>query len=108
MLFERGNISAISSAIFFALAGMLIMGILGVANVLSAAYLYAEVDASKLGKILAFGSAFATLCIPIGQIMFGGLVEMFESSLYWLLGIAGFFVLIVTLLVRWNVLQIKD
>lgn len=108
MLFERGNISAISGAIFFALAGMLIMGILGVANVLSAAYLYAEVDASKLGKILAFGSAFATLCIPIGQIMFGGLVEMFESSLYWLLGIAGFFVLIVTLLVRWNVLQIKD
>ncbi len=108
MLFERGNISAISSAIFFALAGMLIMGILGVANVLSAAYLYAEVEASKLGKILAFGSAFATLCIPLGQILFGGLIEMFESSLYWLLGIAGFFVLIVTLLVRWNVLQIKD
>lgn len=108
MLFERGNISAINSAIFFALAGMLIMGILGVANVLSAAYLYAEVEPGKLGKILAFGSAFATLCIPLGQILFGALIEMFESSLYWLLGIAGFFVLIVTLLVRWNVLQIKD
>lgn len=108
MLFERGNISAISSAIYFALAGMLIMGILGVANVLSAAYLYAEVEASKLGKILAFGSAFATLCIPLGQILFGGLIEVFESSIYWLLGIAGFFVLMVTLLVRWNVLQIKD
>lgn len=108
LLFERGNLLAIHSVIFFALSGMLIMGILGVANVLSAAYLYAEVEATKLGKILAFGSAFATLCIPLGQILFGGLIEMFESNLYWLLAIAGSFVFIVTLLVRWNVLQIKD
>lgn len=108
LLFASGKLSAIGSAIFFALAGMLIMGILGVANVLSAAYLYSEVEATKLGKILAYGSAFATLCIPLGQILFGGLIEMFDSSLYWLIGIAGVFVLIVTLLVRWNVLQIKD
>lgn len=106
--FQTKNQSAISSAILFTLSGMVIMGILGVANVLSAAYLYANVESSKLGKILAFGTAFATLCIPLGQILFGGLIELFTENLYWLLGIAAFFVFLVTLLVRWNVLQIKE
>lgn len=106
--FHTKNQSAIGSVILFTLAGMVIMGILGVANVLSAAYLYANVESSKLGKILAFGSAFATLCIPLGQILFGGLIELFTANLYWLLGISALFVFLVTLLVRWNVLQIKE
>jgi MFS family permease len=105
--FQTKNQSPIRSVLIFTLSGMVIMGILGVANVLSAAYLYANVESSKLGKILAFGTAFATLCIPLGQILFGGLIELFTVNLYWLLGIAAFFVFLVTLLVRWNVLQIK-
>ena len=58
--------------------------------------------------MLAFGSAFAVLCIPLGQILFGGLIEVFVDQIYWLIYLAASLVFGVTLLVRWNVLQIKD
>ena len=61
-----------------------------------------------LGKILAFGSAFAILCIPLGQILFGGLIEVLTGHIYWLIYIAAILVFGVTLLVRWNVLLIKE
>lgn len=107
-LFQLGKGSAFLSVTIFTLFGMLIMGILGIANVLSAAYLYHEVEGSMLGKILAFGSAFATLCIPLGQILFGKLIENFVGHIQWIIWLAALFVLGVTILVRWNVLQIKE
>jgi len=107
-LFQVGRSSALVSVILFTIFGMVIMGVLGIANVLSAAYLYQAVDSSVLGKILAFGSAFATICIPVGQILFGGLMEGLANQIYWLIYIAAILVLGVTLLVRWNVLLIKD
>lgn len=73
-LFQNGLSTALISVILFTVFGMIIMGILGVANVLSAAYLYQATDGAMLGKILAFGSAFAILCIPLGQILFGGMI----------------------------------
>lgn len=107
-LFQLGKGSALFSVMIFTLFGMVIMGVLGIANVLSAAYLYHEVEGSMLGKILAFGSAFATLCIPLGQILFGELIENFVGHIEWIIWFAALFVLGVTGLVRWNVLQIKD
>lgn len=107
-LFQVGKGSSLVSGILFTVFGMIIMGVLGIANVLSAAYLYQEAESTLLGKILAFGSAFATLCIPLGQILFGGLIEMFAVHMDWIIYIAAVFVFGVTLLVRWNVLQIKD
>ena len=61
-----------------------------------------------LGKILAIGSAFATLCIPLGQILFGELIENLVGHIEWIIWFAALFVFGVTSLVRWNVLQIKD
>lgn len=107
-LFHFGFISAATSVVLFTVCGMIIMGVLGIANVLSAAYLYQAVDGAILGKILAFGSAFATLCIPLGQILFGGLLEVLSQKLYLLILMAAFFVFLVTLLVRWNVRLIKE
>ena len=43
--------------------------------------------------MLAFGSAFAVLCIPLGQILFGGLVEVFVDQIYWLIYLAASLVL---------------
>ncbi len=106
-LFHFGFIDAATSVVLFTVCGMIIMGVLGIANVLSAAYLYQAVDGAILGKILAFGSAFATLCIPLGQILFGGLLEVLSQKLYLLILMAAFFVFLVTLLVRWNVRLIK-
>lgn len=107
-LFQKGYSTALMSVILFTVFGMIIMGVLGIANVLSATYLYKAVDSSVLGKILAFGSAFATICIPLGQILFGGLMEGLSEQIYELIYIAAILVLGVTLLVRWNVLLIKD
>ena len=107
-LFHFGFIDAATSVVLFTVCGMIIMGVLGIANVLSAAYLYPAVDGAILGKILAFGSAFATLCIPLGQILFGGLLEVLSQKLYLLILMAAFFVFLVTLLVRWNVRLIKE
>ena len=98
-LFHFGFIDAATSVVLFTVCGMIIMGVLGIANVLSAAYLYQAVDGAILGKILAFGSAFATLCIPLGQILFGGLLEVLSQKLYLLILMAAFFVFLVTLLV---------
>lgn len=107
-LFHFRFIDAATSVVLFTVCGMIIMGVLGIANVLSAAYLYQAVDGAILGKILAFGSAFATLCIPLGQILFGGLLEVLSQKLYLLILMAAFFVFLVTLLVRWNVRLIKE
>ncbi|WP_195932352.1 MFS transporter [Turicibacter sanguinis] len=107
-LFQNGLSTAPISVILFTVFGMIIMGILGVANVLSAAYLYQATDGAMLGKILAFGSAFAILCIPLGQILFGGMIEMLTQNIYWLIYVAAIFVFGVTMLVRSNVLQIKE
>ena len=107
-LFHFGFIDAATSVVLFTVCGMIIMGVLGIANVLSAAYLYQAVDGAILAKILAFGSAFATLCIPLGQILFGGLLEVLSQKLYLLILMAAFFVFLVTLLVRWNVRLIKE
>lgn len=107
-LFRYTHTSALITVSIFAVFGMLIMGILGIANVLSSAYLYQEAESLMLGKVLAFGAAFATLCIPLGQILFGELMEMFSTHIDWLFYIAALFVFGVTLLVRWNVLQIKE
>ena len=107
-LFQNGLSTALISVILFTVFGMIIMGILGVANVLSAAYLYQATDGAMLGKILAFGSAFAILCIPLGQILFGGMIEMLTQNIYWLIYVAAIFVFGVTMLVRSNVLQIKE
>ena len=99
-LFQNGLSTALISVILFTVFGMIIMGILGVANVLSAAYLYQATDGAMLGKILAFGSAFAILCIPLGQILFGGMIEMLTQNIYWLIYVAAIFVFGVTMLVR--------
>ena len=100
-LFQNGLSTALISVILFTVFGMIIMGILGVANVLSAAYLYQATDGAMLGKILAFGSAFAILCIPLGQILFGGMIEMLTQNIYWLIYVAAIFVFgILSLVIR--------
>jgi len=107
-LYSNRMVNAGMSTILFAAFGMLIMLILGIANVLSASYIYQATQSSMLGKVTAFGAAFATLCIPLGQLTFGLLVESFLTKLELILYLSAVLTLMVTLLVRWNVNQIKD
>ena len=92
----------------FTLFAMSIMLVLGIANVISAAFIQREVPNHMLGKISAYGLAFATLCVPMGQLIFGALLELFSAHVAVLVMISAVFTFGVTLIVRWNVKQISD
>lgn len=92
----------------FTLFAMGIMMVLGIANVISAAFIQKAVPNHMLGKISAYGLAFATFCVPLGQLIFGGLLEIMSEHVAILVILSSFFTLGVTLIVRWNVRQIPD
>lgn len=97
------------SFVMFTLFGMGIMVVIGLANVVTATYIQQATDATMLGKISAFGTAFATICVPVGQIIFGWLIELFTAHLWVMVLLSAIATLFVTLLVRYNVRQIpKD
>ena len=107
-LFHQDIYSSQLAVIIFTTLGMLIMAMLGIANVLSSTYLYQAIKPSLLGKVMAFSSAFATLCVPMGQLIFGGLIELIHGSIAILILLATVSVGGVTYLVQWNVNQIKQ
>ena len=107
-LFHQDIYSSQLAVIIFTTLGMLIMAMLGIANVLSSSYLYQAIKPSLLGKVMAFSSAFATLCVPMGQLIFGGLIELIHGSIAILILLATVSVGGVTYLVQWNVNQIKQ
>lgn len=107
LLLQKLVLSNLISFGILILSGMIIMGMLGIANVITSSYIYSSVNKNLLGKILSFGSAFSTICVPIGQIIFGMLVEVYINNLYIILYFSSIFVFLVTLLVRKNVLNIK-
>ena len=94
------------STIGFTFFAMLIMLALGIANVISAAFIQRSVPGDMLGKISAYGLAFATFCIPLGQLIFGGMLDILSEKVSLLVIVSAIFTFFVTLIVRWNVGQI--
>ena len=92
----------------FTLFAMSIMLILGIANVVSATFIQEDTPSHMLGKISAYGAAFATFCVPLGQLLFGSLLDVVGSKVHLLVMVAAVFTFGVTLIVRWNVKQIKE
>lgn len=102
---ENGNRIAFA---MFTLFGMGIMVVIGLANVVSATYLQQATHNSMLGKITAFGTAFATICVPIGQVIFGWMLDLFVNHLWVMVLVSSIATLFVTFLVRYNVRQIPE
>lgn len=94
--------------LIFTFFAMGIMISLGIANVVSATYIQKATPATMIGKISAFGAAFATLCVPLGQVVFGWLIDLFEHHVAGIVIVAAIFTFGVTLIVRWNVRQIQE
>ena len=92
----------------FTIFAMTIMFVLGIANVISAAFIQESVPNHMLGKISAYGLAFATLSVPLGQLIFGALLELMSEHVAILIMICAVFTFGVTLIVRWNVKQIPE
>lgn len=85
-----------------------IMAALGIANVIQMTFIQRATRPNMLGKVMAFSTAIATICVPLGQILYGYLVEHFSGSMAMIIFVSGIFTLLVTLFVRWNVRQIKE
>jgi len=96
------------SLIAFTLGGSSIMLALGISNVISASYVQQAIPLNMMGKISAFSTAFATICIPLGQIIFGQFIEISQGKMGGILLGAMAVNFGATLLVKWNVNQIKE
>ncbi|BBF43457.1 major facilitator superfamily MFS_1 [Lachnospiraceae bacterium KM106-2] len=93
--------------LIYAFFGMTIMFTIGIANVLSATYTQQVTPNEFLGKTSAFTMLFATISIPLGQTIFGWLLDLFPAHISIVIAVCGLCTFLVTLLVRWNVRQIK-
>lgn len=108
VLLKETAVGNLGSFLIFTFFGMVIMFTLGIANVVSATYIQMATPGNMLGKITAFGAAFATMCVPLGQVVFGWFIELLQAQIAWLVFGAAICTFGVTLLVRWNVRQIKE
>lgn len=96
------GVPVVISLLIFTLGGMGIMLILGIANVITNTYVQRATDRHMLGKTSAFGAAFATVCIPFGQLLFGTGIDLFAHRIPILIIIFAGATFGVTLLVRHN------
>lgn len=85
-----------------------IMVALGIANVIQMTYIQRATRPNMLGKVMAFSTAIATMCVPVGQILYGFLVEHMADKMAGIVFLSGVCTLLVTLFVRWNVRQIES
>ncbi|MDO5294786.1 MAG: MFS transporter [bacterium] len=102
---NTGHLIAFSCFTFFAMG---IMVTIGMANVVSATFIQQSTPNNMLGKISAFGAAFATICVPLGQMIFGALLDVMINHVWLMVLVSGIATLFVTLLVRYNVSQIEE
>lgn len=99
---SQHGLSTVMSLVIFTLAGLAIMLVLGIANVITNTYVQLQTEREMLGKISAFGAAFATVCIPFGQLLFGGGLEWLNTRVPLLISVFALATFGVTLLVRYN------
>lgn len=85
-----------------------IMFALGVANVIQMTFIQRTTKPQMLGKVMAFSTAIATMCVPLGQILYGKLVDQFAGQMALLVFVSGVCTLGVTLFVRWSVRKIEE
>ena len=72
LLFPAGTYAGIAA---LALGGMTIMFCLGVGNIVTLTYMQNVIPSQMLGSVSALSTAVATGTVPIGQVLFGQLME---------------------------------
>lgn len=99
------NVNILSFA-SYTLGAMFIMLALGMANVVTMEYTQRVTPNDMLGKITAFATAFSAACVPIGQIIFGVLLENTNNYLYLILIIVSILSFLISNVVKkvvWNI-----
>ncbi len=97
---------SVTVTVVFTVAGMLIMMALGIGNVVTLSYTQSRVQREQLGRVSAFSTAIATMSVPVGQVIFGIVLDMHIATAWILI-----FMLVVNLFVnnfvKKNVTKIK-
>lgn len=70
------NIDRYGKALMFSIGGMAIMLSLALSNVLTLTFIQKEIDSNRLGRIMAFSNAIATVSVAPGQLLFGQIIEV--------------------------------
>ncbi len=81
-------------------SSMLVMFALTVVNIYLNTIIQEKTPGNMLGKVMSIQAAAATTAIPIGQIIFGFLVDAFSSQIYLLIVIIGVVSLLISLMVK--------
>ena len=79
---------------------------ISLSNIISLTYTQKEIPVQELGKVGAFSNAIATASIPIGQVIFGRLIDS-GVQLFIILLITAIANIMVCYFVQWNVRRIK-
>ncbi|MGX1195908.1 MFS transporter [Metabacillus sp. SLBN-84] len=82
------------------ISSMLVMFALTVVNIYLNTIIQEKTPGNMLGKVMSIQAAAATTAVPIGQIIFGFLVDAFSSKIYLLIVIIGVVSLLISLMVK--------
>ncbi|MBR2569523.1 MAG: hypothetical protein IKE34_10115, partial [Paenibacillus sp.] len=68
--------------LLFSLCTMVVMFIITIINIFIMTMLQKETPNHLLGKVMAILTAISTCAVPIGQILFGSLIEWLANAVY--------------------------
>ncbi|WP_211750300.1 MFS transporter [Paenibacillus sp. Marseille-Q4541] len=68
--------------IIFSLCAMLIMFVITIINIFIMTTLQQQTPNLMLGKVMAILTAVSTCAVPVGQILFGALIDRFSTNVY--------------------------
>ncbi|MEM5016718.1 MFS transporter [Metabacillus indicus] len=99
--------SAFAKYLIVSVSSMLVMFALTVVNIYLNTIIQEKTPGNMLGKVMSIQAAAATTAVPIGQILFGFLVDVFSSQIYILIAIIGVISLLISLMVK-QVYKVKS
>lgn len=92
--------NSLAKYLVVSISSMLVMFALTVVNIYINTVIQEKTPADMLGKVMSIQTAAATTAVPIGQIIFGYLVDVFSSQIYLLVVITGVVSLLISLMVK--------
>ncbi len=98
-----GDMSTLSYLLFTAF-GFLFALVLAAVNILCMTYMQSEIPMAYMGKVMALAMAISTAFMPLGQIVFGTLYDVFSGNLILVYALVA---LATALLSRWTAHLLK-
>lgn len=88
------------------LGGIIIMFCLGIGNIITLTYIQTSIPSEILGSVSALSTAVATVSVPVGQVIFGYLIES-NINIGTILIFSSIISLLVCNYVKWNIKRDK-